>query len=251
MRNYLFITAAIFMSCNSNSIERSYEHKSADSLIAKADSINEKIASIDSFAMIVYSIKNKINRLEKEKLELQSQVNQATVYYPEIKKEDYVYDDRDSRIKNLSALISQYEKEINSLKRKLVMDSVYHSRTETHNIERNETLIEKPNDNSLIVELDRKMRNNQEIPLQGIDVFIIPYSKKIKKLMQYDIYCEMRDIKSMNARQAGYYEGNYFFNDIPPGKYLIKVCYYYGGYKLIERVSGYQVVAMKVAPPIQ
>lgn len=70
--------------------------------------------------------------------------------------------------------------------------------------------------------------------------------------MRYDLVCDMIELNKFNPRLAMTYEGQYFFNDLPPGKYLIKVCSYYGNYKVIEREKEtYQEVVMQVAPPIQ
>ena len=63
--------------------------------------------------------------------------------------------------------------------------------------------------------------------------------------------CQVKDLNSLGAIQAKFYQGVYFFNDVPTGKYLIKVCALYGDWVEVKRKDGYQTVAMKVAPPIQ
>jgi len=63
--------------------------------------------------------------------------------------------------------------------------------------------------------------------------------------------CQLKDLNSLGAVQAKSYKGVYFFNDVPVGKYLIKVCALYGDWVEVKRKDEHQTVAMKVAPPIQ
>lgn len=102
---------------------------------------------------------------------------------------------------------------------------------------------ETPNEDAIVITLDGNgtdTRNKQ--------IYLIPYSKKVKRYMAYEASC---DGGVTNNRMANYYEGVYFFNNVAPGKYLIKICAYYGNYKLINKETGKYLLTMQIAPPVQ
>ena len=86
---------------------------------------------------------------------------------------------------------------------------------------------------------------------QGASVWIMESNRKSKRIMKGYYNCQVKDLNSLGAVQAKFYKGTYFFNDVPEGKYLIKVCALYGDWVEVKRKDEYQTVAMKVAPPIQ
>lgn len=108
--------------------------------------------------------------------------------------------------------------------------------------------IETPDENSLIVEINGKSKKGATLPTEGLTIYLIPFSKKAKKLMMYEASCDKSIIGNNIAK---YYNGLYFFNDIKAGKYLIKICTYYGDYRLVIKESGKYKVEMQVAPPLQ
>jgi len=55
----------------------------------------------------------------------------------------------------------------------------------------------------------------------------------------------------LDAKEASYYKGQYFFNDIEPGEYLIKVCALYGNWMVINKKDYKQEIEMLMSPPIQ
>ena len=88
----------------------------------------------------------------------------------------------------------------------------------------------------------------------NLNIYLLPANdiKLVKNFMSYDINCnEYAMMKVKNYKVAKLYKGIYFFKNVPPGKYLIKVCYYYGNYKLVTKVNGQQTVTLEVAPPVQ
>jgi len=103
---------------------------------------------------------------------------------------------------------------------------------------------EKPNDKSLVISLSGMLE-------QGASVWIMESNRKSKKIMKGYYNCQIKDLNLLGAVQAKFYQGVYFFNHVPEGKYLIKVCALYGDWVEVKRKDGYQTVAMKVAPPIQ
>ena len=53
----------------------------------------------------------------------------------------------------------------------------------------------------------------------------------IKKAKAYDINCNsVNKAKVTGLKTATYYNGDFYFADVPKGDYLIKICSYYGGY---------------------
>jgi hypothetical protein len=225
-------------------------YTAADSVIAISDSANERLLDLDtSLAVYITNVRAKISQLTKEKTDAQKLLQNEHPYFTvtEYRKTD----DKDKRIYELSKRITQYESEIARLKNKISSDSAYRFRVDKVPNKPVGHEVERPNEKSLVIQLDRKIKHDGDLPIASVDVYIIPYSKKAKELKQYEMYCDIQKISSLDGRRAGVYEGNYFFNDIPPGKYLIKICHYYGGYKIIDRTDSYQMVAMQVSPPTQ
>ncbi len=92
------------------------------------------------------------------------------------------------------------------------------------------------------------MRGDGEIAETGITVYIMKYTKEVRKKFKEYGTCNLADINSVGAIEASYYEGQYFFNGIEPGKYFIKVCSLFGNYMVINREDSYQKIEMKVMP---
>jgi predicted RNase H-like nuclease (RuvC/YqgF family) len=214
----------------------------SDSLHLAIDSLKTDLQSIKQISDYAKEAEAKIAQLENEKRQLEAEREKEVSYTVS----EFRSDDRDRKIAELTKRLFQYENEIAGLKKKLNEEKI----SKVDKVP--EPVIhepEKPTGNSLVVVLDRKMKDGSEIPLDGIDVYIIPYSKKVKGLLRYEINCDLT--KLTEATQAGFYAGQYFFNDLRPGKYLIKICTYFGGYKVIEKENNYQSIAMQVSPPIQ
>ncbi len=217
-----------------------------DSLSSAIDSLKTDLASIKEVSDYAKDAQAKINQLEKENEALELERSKEISYTVSQDYTQYKSDDRDKRIYELTKELNEKKIEIARLKKTLADNSV----------KKNIDIVpevtyepEKPNNHSLVITLDRRMKNADDLPFERISVYILPYEKrKVKGLMKYEVNC---GIDKFEAKQAGFFEGQYFFNDIPPGKYLIKICTLYGGYKVIERNDNYQMVAMKVAPPIQ
>lgn len=242
MKKYLFIL--ILYSCNSGERANTIEIPDItyDSVLAEADSLTFKLRNIDSsITSSVNMMNRKIEKLTDEKIELQKKIDKKIV-------------PKTIDVSDLLEKISKYQREIAYLKNKIYQDSLYRANLYKSKpqiiIEKVELYMEKPDKNSLIIEFDRKI-DGGEIPLQGIEAYIIPYSKKLKKLMLYEVSCNRSEINRYDGKQLSYYNGQYFVNGVSPGKYLIKVCYYYGNFQIIDRSDGYQVINLKVSPPIQ
>jgi TolA-binding protein len=244
---YLFIILTL-ASCGQS--EKAYivntpvtDTKVIDSINLVADSVTNALADLPEY---INSVKARISKLEKEKKTLQEQINEPQVQA----LTDYRSDDRDKVIAQLRKSLYEKETEIATLKKKITTDSVYRSRPYI-----GQKLIEqdvmKPDDKSLVITLDKKMRGDGEIAETGITVYIMKYTKEVRKKFKEYGTCNLADINSVGAVEASYYEGQYFFNGIEPGKYLIKVCSLFGNYMVINREDSYQKIEMKVSPPIQ
>lgn len=241
MRYFILI---FLIACNSDRSTSEYNKSTAiDSLIAASDSTNDFLREFDTtLSNTIDQVKSQIAKLSKEKEAAEVQIKEVPVYHDAIQYEPS--DDKDKRIYELTMKVLAYEREIARLKRQINDSSDVGKVDEVPNEE-------KPNDKSLVVTLDRRLRDETELSEQGVTVYIMPFGKRSKKLMNYDIGCNLKEIGSLDAKQASYYKGQYFFNDVAPGKYLIKVCAYYGNYKVIRRENSYQTVAMQMSPPIQ
>lgn len=122
-----------------------------------------------------------------------------------------------------------------------------------------------PDENSLILNLNIKFVSKIPVespsPLvlpENLSIYLIPDSdgnqKVIRDNKEYELFCnENRLRKIKGVKMAVYYkkEKNYFFNNVPEGKYLIKICSYYGNYKMVSKGKGRQIISMLVSPPLQ
>ena len=237
-----YLILLIFISCNSSMETRepvmaSPNNSLSDSVGIALDSLKMSIVDLSELSDFAKEAQAKIKRLEKEK---QATEKEIEVYPMAMMSDDYHKDDRDRVIAELRKKVYQYETEIASLKNQLYREQVKVDRVPNKEVE-------KPNDSSLVIALDGTEK--------GATVWIVPYNRKTKKEIERTLKgyynCQLKDLNSMDARQAKFYNGLYFFNDVEKGKYLIKVCALYGDYMVFKREEKYQLVAMKISPPIQ
>ena len=95
----------------------------------------------------------------------------------------------------------------------------------------------------------------------GLIVYLIPNISPNKRIIQaastYDAYCNERALKLAEGYRITVTDndGNFFFNNINPGKYLIKVCTYYGGYYDVNIKTSFQgtisLPKFEADPPIK
>jgi len=92
---------------------------------------------------------------------------------------------------------------------------------------------------------------------KNLKVYLIPENTAnksvIRKARIYEMYCdEMNLDKAQGKKIARYKDGLYKFYNIPPGKYFVKICTYYGGfYSFIKSSSGNDTVTLDASPPVQ
>src|SRR6188768_2114770 len=209
MKKYLPIF--LLFACNSSSEKASEiivsNQPLSDSISLIVDSLKEWTQDISDISNYAIKAQARIKQLEKEK---QATEKEIEVYPMAMMSEDYKSDDRDRVIAELRKKVYQYETEIASLKNQLFREQVKVDRVP------NKIEIEKPNDKSLVISLEGTEA--------GASVWIMESNRKSKKVMKGYYNCQMKDLNSLGATQAKFYQGVYFFNDVPTGKYLIKVC---------------------------
>ena len=235
-----YLILLIFVACNSSMetkevVMASPNTSLADSVSIALDTLQMGIADLKELSDFAKNAQAKIKRLESEKKATEHQIE---VYPMALSSENYVSDDRDRIIAELRKKVYDYENQIAALKSEL-----YRTEVKTDKVP-NKIEVEKPNDKSLVITLSGALE-------QGASVWIMESNRKSKKIMKGYYNCQLKDLNSLGAIQAKQYKGTYFFNDVPVGKYLIKVCALYGDWVEVKRKDEHQTVAMKVAPPIQ
>jgi len=107
--------------------------------------------------------------------------------------------------------------------------------------------------NSLKLNLHYEL--SKKIP-QNLLIYLIPdneaNSKIIRKARVYEIGCDVGISKAKDKKIAKYKDGLYVFYDVEPGKYFIKVCSYYGGFRdYTKQSNGNVTVNFDASPPIR
>lgn len=112
--------------------------------------------------------------------------------------------------------------------------------------------------NSLRIKLYYGNKYNTKLhPPDNLTIFLIPYSPQnsriIKNARLYEINCDESGIKKADAyKTATFMNGYYYFPDVSAGKYLIKICTYYGGfYSYTKNSSGMETLNWDASPPIR
>ena len=234
----------VFASCNSDRTAYKVEEVfNSDSLLNMADSTNEGLRDVLSDLYVTKKqVQAQIAKFSQENKSLSK-----TVYYDQPTALSYEYsptDEKDRQIRDLIAELAALKKENTRLK-KIIAD--------TASISKNYDIVpeEKPNDKSLVITLNKRIRGDGEISENGVSVWIMKYTKKAKKAFKGYDNCQQKDLNLLDAKEANYYKGQYFFNDIEPGEYLIKVCALYGNWVKINKEDRKQEIEILMSPPIQ
>ena len=251
---YLLISV-ILIGCGSKQINKielpNNNQPKIDSFAMLTDELNSRVQSVDSIIDIsVFNAresKQAYLSLKQENALLRDRLNSEATYKDgkKIWLSGYA-SSSDNELYALKQENKYLKAELGMYQRQSYRDSLYRSSLAATTIKIPEKKTVKPNEDALIIDFDKG-----SLTLDGVSVYLIPYSKNVKGLMEYEIYCDMAEVNRLKGKQADYYNGEFFFNDVKPGKYLIKVCCYYGNYKVINRVSGSQVIEMQLAPPVQ
>ena len=169
MRKYLPILL-LFVACNS-----SYEKANpitvsdkplTDSISLIVDSLKEWTEDISSVSSYAIKAQARIKDLEERKALTQAQVENEPTYLSMMRSEDYKpVDDKDKEIYRLTQKIREYEREIAKLKNRLFYDSM-------SKVSQNYDVVPelKPDDKSLIITLNKKLRGDGDISEQGVSV---------------------------------------------------------------------------------
>lgn len=220
------------------------EHQTAspiaanDSTAAISERLDSTIETLDSLKPLVTATIQKIKYYETLRNNYQQQVS-AYVYEPA--SDNTSLNDLRKKLNDANREIIRLNGELREIK--TAKTFIQFKKPDTVFTEK----VDAPNENSILVDLDTK-----GIPLsENITIYLIPYSKRVKKLMMYEASCDESIIHKNDYKIAKQYKGVYYFNSVPPGKYLVKICTYYGNYKVINKSDGKEVVKMKVAPPLQ
>ena len=243
-----YLIVIILFSCNSDYSPLSEDKSGAiDSLMMSSDSANYFLKGIDTtLSNTIDQVKSQIARLNEKKKAVQSEIESSPVFMAMQSKDYEPSDDKDKRIYELTQKLRAYEMEIAVLKNRLFYDSM-------GKVSKNYDVVPdiKPDDKSLIITLNKKLRGDGDISEQGVSVWIMKYTKKAKKAFKGYDNCQQKDLNLLDAKEASYYKGQYFFNGIEPGEYLIKVCALYGNWMVINKKDYKQEIEILMSPPIQ
>lgn len=105
------------------------------------------------------------------------------------------------------------------------------------------------------LKLNLKFELSHTIP-GNLLIYLIPdnssNSKIIRKAKVYEIGCDPALEKAKGKKIARYKDGLYLFYDVDRGKYFIKICSYYGGFKdYTKNKNGNVTIDFDASPPIR
>ncbi|HLF45453.1 MAG TPA: hypothetical protein VI548_03465, partial [Chitinophagaceae bacterium] len=112
--------------------------------------------------------------------------------------------------------------------------------------------------NSLKLNLYYSLKQNDLVsPPDNTIIYLIPYTQKnmrvIKNASVYEISCDESFLKEAKDRKTAIpFNGSFYFPDVKPGKYLVKICTYYGGYYTYHKTKeGMESLNWDASPPIR
>ena len=167
--------------------------------------------------------------------------------------------------KKASALLDdQAKRSIELLQRRVTSDSIKlldlqqrfddYRRTHPDLIRPKPMIATHPEDtNSLKLKLS--FAAGKSVP-KNLLIYLLPEIKANEKLIKrssvYEIGCDPKIEKAKGKKTAEFVNGLYVFYDVPPGKYFLKVCAYYGGYREYTKMkSGNVTINFDASPPIR
>lgn len=238
----VIIVIVILLQCRGN-----YSYETAET-IAVNDSIQTDMShrldeTIDSFNLLKPLVEKTISKIkyyEGLRNDYEKQVSAfVTPDRNNYKQDNTEADKLRKKLADANAEIQRLNKELSGLTTKKEYRSYTRPKIDTA-----ETPIVAPDENSIVLDLD----GGGIITPDNLTIYLIPYSRKVKKHMAYEASCALGLSEN---KAATYYKGLYFFNDVEKGKYLIKICTYYGNYKVIKKENGKYNIKMQISPPIQ
>lgn len=195
-----------------------------------SDKLSSSLESVDSLKPLVNNIVNKIKYYEGLKTKYQEQ------------EPILIYKKDTTELHSLRNKLVAANNEISRLNNELrVMAYREYPKKEPARMSYVSPAIITPDENSIVLSFEGTLPKEAK-------VYLIPYNRSVKRYMEYESSC---DVSLSAYRSADNYNGLYFFNNVESGKYLIKVCTYYGNYKVIKKGTGKEIVSMQVSPPIQ
>lgn len=224
-----------------------FDHETASPISVPYDSLSDETkdlrdslsASIDSLATLRPIVQRAVAQLKYyEQLKESYQKQEAEIIYKPIVDS--------SAIIALRSKLNAANKEIDRLNGEIAVLSYKKAEPTKEVPSYIQPEIEVPDENSIVIQLDGRSRKG-DIPISSnFTIYLIPGNGK--KYQKYEAACPEELTGNITAK---YYNGLYFFNSVQPGKYLIKICTYYGNFKVINKPSGKYNVKMLIAPPIQ
>ncbi len=117
--------------------------------------------------------------------------------------------------------------------------------------------IDLQNSLQLAIYYTKDQKYHPSVNPEKINIYLIPYNdantQVIRKAKVYDYYNfnEPALIKAKDSKIAFYCDGTYYFPNVNPGRYLVKICTLYGAYKEIKVEKGNERFVIDAVPPIR
>jgi hypothetical protein len=221
-------------------------HNEISKLIAQSLLLNESLAKKEFEIKILV----RDTALYKETIRIYTKtISEKTREYNDVKKKfDNLQEKYDSLFAKYQQLLAK-EKKI----RKDIADSIRIVQYPPSPC----AAIDKENSLQLAIYYTKDQKYHPGVSPDQINIYLIPdniaNAQVIRKAKVYDFY-DFNEPALKNAKgskTASYCNGTYYFSNVAPGKYLIKVCTVYGAYKEVKVENGNERVVIDAVPPVR
>jgi hypothetical protein len=226
-----------------------------DSIIASLPSSVRDSAKIDSLKTEADSLRNRYAALT---VKYQRAVDSLSIQNPKIMKLPSRQKEFDYLIAQLSHQQTKYDSLLNEYNKLKNLFDGYTDRFPDPVPIKEKKITSFDTTNSLRLKLYYSNKYNVKInPPDNLTIYLIPYSDKnsrvIKDAKVFEINCDEANLKKADKRKTAIFSnGYYYFPDVDAGKYLIKICTYYGGfYTYSKQSSGMETLTWDASPPIR
>jgi uncharacterized coiled-coil protein SlyX len=228
---------------------------------AEKEYVDKLLDRIKNDSIQLADLTNRFNDLTLKKKTFEFNINDLLIQLEELKTNKNISDqayrekikELENKVTELNIKIDSLQKEIRDLTNRYI--DVIKPKPDPDKVDIKPT----PPPANVTLQLDLYYSYSKKIKTKvptDLTIYLIPYKDNdeiVRQSKVYEIRCDESNLKKATNYQTGkYYNGLYVFSSVPKGKYLIKICTYYGGYYTINKDNdGISTMSLDISPPIR